>query len=101
MQNSPSDVVQFFDWFSKWSNQSINRQGNPEYPLWLTELTKLSKPMRKPSYAEGPLAKAAIIVYDLIKDISYCGTEEHHVEKTLDILQLLKSVPDGTEQKTR
>lgn len=95
-----SGIVEFFDWFSKKFNKTIVAQGGPgypQYPHWLTQLAQLSNLLKEKAFAGDPLAKAAILVDEVIQDTSYSGIEEHHVEKTRDILRLLRSISAGTE----
>lgn len=94
----PSDILEFYDWFSKKCNKSIvaqGRPGYPQYPHWLAQLEQLSNRLKEKAYAGDPLAKAAILVDEVIQDTSYSGIEEHHVEKTRDILRLLRSISAG------
>lgn len=99
IRNSRSELIQFFEWFARWSRKTINGKGNPDYPTWLERLTRMSKSMKKKRHAEDPMARVAIMISDLMDSIAYIGTEQQHVDRSLEILGLLKNLSEETSQE--
>ncbi|WP_278469525.1 hypothetical protein [Gimesia maris] len=44
------------------------------------------------------MARIAVMIGDLMDDIAYIGTEQQHVDRSLEILGLLKNLSEETSQ---
>lgn len=97
-RNAGSELIRFFEWFARWSRRTINRRGHHDYPTWLERLTRMSNSMNKKRHAEDPMARVAIMISDLMDSIAYIGTEQQHVDRSLEILGLLKNLSEETSQ---
>ena len=97
-RNASPELLRFFEWFARWSRKSINGEGNPDYPTWLSQLTSMSKSIKTNRDAADPMARIAVMISDLINDISYIGTDQQHVDRSLEILGLLKNLSEETSQ---
>jgi hypothetical protein len=58
----------------------------------------MSKSIKTNRDAADPMARIAVMISDLINDISYIGTDQQHVDRSLEILSLLKNLSEETSQ---
>ncbi|MEQ8635574.1 hypothetical protein [Gimesia maris] len=98
IRNTKPKLIRFFEWFARGSRRTINGKGEPDFPTWLARLTRMSNSMKKKRYAADPMARIAVMIGDLMDDIAYIGTEQQHVDRSLEILGLLKNLSEETSQ---
>ena len=98
IRNTKPKLIRFFEWFARWSRRTINGKGEPDFPTWLARLTRMSNSMKKKRYAADPMAGIAVMIGDLMDDIAYVGTKQQHVDRSLEILGLLKNLSEETSQ---
>lgn len=98
IRNTKPKLIRFFEWFARGSRRTINGKGEPDFPTWLERLTRMSNSMKKKRYAADPMARIAVMIGDLMDDIAYIGTEQQHVDRSLEILGLLKNLSEETSQ---
>jgi hypothetical protein len=88
----PTDVVEFFDSLLQFPKGTIPK--DPGYPYWLARLTRMSKTLHKRRYSDNEIANVARLIFEVIDDVSYIATEEQHVHKTRNILNLIKIIAE-------
>ena len=98
IRNTKPQLIRFFEWFARGSRRTINGKGEPDFPTWLARITRMSNSMKKKRYAADPMAGIAVMIGDLMDDIAYIGTEQQHVDRSLEILGLLKNLSEETSQ---
>ena len=98
IRNTKPKLIRFFEWFARGSRRTINGKGEPDFPTWLARITRMSNSMKKKRYAADPMAGIAVMIGDLMDDIAYIGTEQQHVDRSLEILGLLKNLSEETSQ---
>lgn len=79
------EIRDFLTCFSRWTNNTTG-----DYAKWLETFRAHNAALENASDADQNVVRIGTMIFHVIDHISYCGAEEYHLEKTSEILALLR-----------
>ncbi len=85
--NTSVEARRFLNCFSELINNTTG-----DYAKWLERFRDHNVSLQTASNADENLIRLGTMIFHVVDHISYCGAEEYHLEKTSEILALLRDL---------